>query len=161
MVTSLISVWWLSWCARCSVMAGCKPELFSKAPVDVREPGVAEEPNNKWWHHCPQVQTLCSVRLTSAAQNLYWHNADEEGPISHLMALSVTVHWHNPVSKKLEDPMLTDFNKYIYSKTSLNRPTMGPTLNGPFRKLVGLGSLNIITMVLHGRLFGGLSQRSV
>ena len=31
---------------------------------------------------------------------------------------------------------------YIYSKTSLNRPT----LNGPFREVVGLGSYNIITM---------------
>ena len=29
---------------------------------------------------------------------------------------------------------------YIYSKTSLNRPTMEPTLNGPFREVVGLGS---------------------
>ena len=27
-----------------------------------------------------------------------------------------------------------------YSKTSLNRPTMGPTLIGPFREVVGLGS---------------------
>ena len=26
-----------------------------------------------------------------------------------------------------------------YSKTSLNRPTMGPTLNGPFMEVVGLG----------------------
>ena len=26
--------------------------------------------------------------------------------------------------------------EYKYSKTSLNRPSMGPTLNGPFRKLI-------------------------
>ena len=30
-----------------------------------------------------------------------------------------------------------------YSKTSLNRPTMGPTLNdGPFREVVGVYSKN-------------------
>ena len=28
----------------------------------------------------------------------------------------------------------------LYSKTSINRPTMGPTLTGPFKELVGLGS---------------------
>ena len=27
-----------------------------------------------------------------------------------------------------------------YSKTSLNRPTMGPTLSDPFREVVALGS---------------------
>ena len=27
-----------------------------------------------------------------------------------------------------------------YSKASLNRSTMGPTLNGPFRKVIGLES---------------------
>ena len=32
---------------------------------------------------------------------------------------------------------------YICSKTSLNRPTMGPTLSGAFREVVGLGSWNI------------------
>ena len=37
----------------------------------------------------------------------------------------------------------------IYSKTSLNRLTMGPTLNGPFREVVTLGSLKIITIVLY------------
>ena len=37
----------------------------------------------------------------------------------------------------------------IFSKTSVNRPTMGPTLNGPLREVVGLGSLNIITIVLY------------
>ena len=31
----------------------------------------------------------------------------------------------------------------IYSKTSLNRPTMGPTLSGQFREVVGLGSQDI------------------
>ncbi len=29
---------------------------------------------------------------------------------------------------------------YIYSKASLNRPTMGPTLSGPIRDVVGLES---------------------
>ena len=29
---------------------------------------------------------------------------------------------------------------YIYSKPSLNRPTKRPTLIGPFREVVGLGS---------------------
>ena len=29
---------------------------------------------------------------------------------------------------------------YVYSKTSLNQPTMGPTLSGPFREVVSLGS---------------------
>ena len=31
---------------------------------------------------------------------------------------------------------------YLYSKTSLNRPTMGQTLNGPFREVDGLASYN-------------------
>ena len=31
-----------------------------------------------------------------------------------------------------------------YSKHSLNRPTTGPTLNGPFKEVVGLGSLNML-----------------
>ena len=31
---------------------------------------------------------------------------------------------------------------YVYSKTSLNRPTMGP-LSGRFREVVDLGSSNI------------------
>ena len=31
----------------------------------------------------------------------------------------------------------------IYSKTSLNQLTMGPTLSDPFTEVVGLGSLNI------------------
>ena len=38
--------------------------------------------------------------------------------------------------------------EYIYfspSKTSLNRPTIGPTLNDPSREMVGLGSKNIAT----------------
>ena len=34
----------------------------------------------------------------------------------------------------------------IYSKTSLNRSTMRPTINGQFRKVVGLGNKNSITM---------------
>ena len=28
----------------------------------------------------------------------------------------------------------------VYSKTSLNRPTMGPAFNGPFREMVSFGS---------------------
>ena len=28
----------------------------------------------------------------------------------------------------------------VYNKTSLNRPTMGLTLSGPFREMVGSGS---------------------
>ena len=31
----------------------------------------------------------------------------------------------------------------IYSEISLNRPTMRPTLGGPFKEMVGLGSKNI------------------
>ena len=31
-------------------------------------------------------------------------------------------------------------NCNYYSKTSLNRPTVGLTLNGPFREVIGLGS---------------------
>ena len=37
----------------------------------------------------------------------------------------------------------------IYSKTSLNRPTMASILNGPFREVVHLGSWNIVTMGDH------------
>ena len=33
---------------------------------------------------------------------------------------------------------------YIYSKISLNQPTMGQILNGPFKEVVGLGSQNIV-----------------
>ena len=40
-----------------------------------------------------------------------------------------------------------DINIYIHmhtsSRTSLNRPTKGPTLSGPFSEVVGLGSWNI------------------
>ena len=32
---------------------------------------------------------------------------------------------------------------YLYGKTSLNRPIMGPTLRGRFREVVRLGSQNI------------------
>ena len=39
---------------------------------------------------------------------------------------------------------------HLYSKPSLNRPTMGPTLIYPFREVVGLGSYNIIIMVFLG-----------
>ena len=31
---------------------------------------------------------------------------------------------------------------------------MGLTLNGPFREVLGLGSSNIVAMILHGRSFG-------
>ena len=40
----------------------------------------------------------------------------------------------------LLDKSLLCIYKYIYSKTSLNRPNMGSTLSGPFREVVGLGS---------------------
>ena len=39
-----------------------------------------------------------------------------------------------------KDPKLSHFNLLLYSKTSLNRPTMGQTLNGPVRDVAGLGS---------------------
>ena len=35
-------------------------------------------------------------------------------------------------------------NKYTHSKTSLNRPVMGPTLSGPFKEVVDIGSYNIV-----------------
>ena len=38
----------------------------------------------------------------------------------------------------------------LYSKISLNQLTIGPTLNGPFREVVGLGSWNIVAMALYG-----------
>ena len=31
----------------------------------------------------------------------------------------------------------------LYSKTSINRPTMGPTFSGRFREMIGLGSSNV------------------
>ena len=34
----------------------------------------------------------------------------------------------------------------LYSQASLNRPIMGPTLNGPFMAVIGLGSKNIVIM---------------
>ena len=39
---------------------------------------------------------------------------------------------------------------YAYSNTSLYKPAMGITLNGPFMEVVGLGSYNGVTMVLYG-----------
>ena len=36
----------------------------------------------------------------------------------------------------------------LYSKTSLNRPTMGLTLNSPFRYMVGLGNYNSIAYAI-------------
>ena len=35
----------------------------------------------------------------------------------------------------------------VSSKTSLNRPTFGPALKGPFREVGGLGSKYIINLV--------------
>ena len=55
----------------------------------------------------------------------------------------------------LEPTSVLFFNHRInYSKASLHRPTLGSTLNCPFREVVGLVSYNTITMVLHGQLFG-------
>ena len=48
-----------------------------------------------------------------------------------------------------------------YSKTSLNQPTMRETLNGPFKEVVGLGSQNIVTLVLYGRSFGTQIKQSI
>ena len=39
-----------------------------------------------------------------------------------------------------------------YMKTSLNRPTMGLTLNVSLIKVVGLESCNLVTMVLYGEI---------
>ena len=36
---------------------------------------------------------------------------------------------------------------YTYSETSSNRPTMEPTLNGPFREVVGVGRLVMVFIV--------------
>ena len=33
----------------------------------------------------------------------------------------------------------------IYNKTSLNRPTMGPTVSDPFREMIGSGTWNMCT----------------
>ena len=40
-------------------------------------------------------------------------------------------------------------NIYICSKAALNQPIVGLTLSGPFSEVVGIGSRNIVTMVLH------------
>ena len=37
----------------------------------------------------------------------------------------------------------------MYSKTSLNQPIIRPAFNGPFKVAIGLGSWNIVTMVLY------------
>ena len=39
--------------------------------------------------------------------------------------------------------MCVNIDIYRYSKTSLQRPTMGPILGGLFREVVGLGSSDI------------------
>ena len=46
---------------------------------------------------------------------------------------------------------------YVPSKTSLNRPTMGPTLNDPFKGVIGLRSLryNYIGIVREWSICGG------
>ena len=51
--------------------------------------------------------------------------------------------------------------KCIYRKTSLNRLTLGPTLNGPFREVCGLGSYDIIVMALYGQTFGTQMKRLI
>ena len=71
----------------------------------------------------------------------------------------------NANAKFLDFVLETSFsyiNLYAYTvKASLNRPTMGPTLNGPFRQVVGLGSSKLITMVLYERSFGTRIKRSI
>ena len=51
--------------------------------------------------------------------------------------------------------------KVKYSKTSLDRPTIAPSLNGPFSEVVGLGLQNIISMILHQLSFGTEIRRSI
>ena len=46
---------------------------------------------------------------------------------------------------------------YIYSKTSLNAPTMGSTLNGPFREGIDFRELEY----LYGRSLGTEIERSI
>ena len=41
----------------------------------------------------------------------------------------------------------------LYSKTSLNQRIIGPTLNEPFREVVGLRIWNIIAVVFHMNRF--------
>ena len=51
----------------------------------------------------------------------------------------------------------SDHDIYIYIQyKSLNRPTMGPTLGGPVKELVDLGSLNIY---IYGRSVGSGIKR--
>ena len=46
---------------------------------------------------------------------------------------------------------------YTHSKTSLHRPTIEPTLNGPFREGVGVGGLEYC----YGLSFGTEIKRSI
>ena len=50
---------------------------------------------------------------------------------------------------------------YTHKATSLDGPTMGPTLNGPFREVVPFGELEYHYMVLYGRSFGTQIKRSI
>ena len=49
----------------------------------------------------------------------------------------------------------------LYNKASLNWQTIRPTLNGPLREVIGLGSQNIITIVLYGWSFGTQIECSI
>ena len=42
-------------------------------------------------------------------------------------------------SSKCVKLSIVDYRAHIYSKTSLNRATMGPTLSGWLREVIGLG----------------------
>ena len=51
--------------------------------------------------------------------------------------------WSSSFHSSLAHPNSAKLGKDKYSKTSLNRPTMGTTLSGPFRQVVELESSNI------------------
>ena len=55
----------------------------------------------------------------------------------HTVQCPIIKHYWSPI---IDVRLLIYMYIYIYNKTSLNRPTMGPTLNGPFMEVVSLES---------------------
>ena len=63
----------------------------------------------------------------------------------------------NPINYDLSPQFI---HQYIY-KTSLSRPIIGLTSNGPFKEVVSSKRLTITTKLLYGRSFGTQIKRSI
>ena len=64
-------------------------------------------------------------------------------PIATMLILTA-LHRTPLIFNSADNINLSNIAQVKYSKTSLNRPTMGPNLTGPFREVIGLGSWNTV-----------------